>query len=84
MTVDHERRVRLVAAEDLVDRVAHRAHLGRVEIALRKPRRVAGGEQQVVAVAERHLQLLGEVQHHLGARSRPAGLDEAQVPRRDA
>src|SRR5438309_1734773 len=28
--------------------------------------------------------MLGEQQHHLGARTRPAGLDEAHVPGRDS
>ena len=41
--------------------------------------RVAGGEQQVVAVAQRDLELLGEVDDHLAAGLRAAGLDEAQV-----
>src|SRR5262249_29377069 len=37
-----------------------------------------------VPVAKRHLEPLGQVQHHLGARARAAGLDEAQVTRGDA
>ena len=44
---------------------------------------MAGGEQQLVALPERDLELLGEQQHHLGARRRAAGLDEAQMPGRD-
>ena len=35
-------------------------------------------------IAQRHVEILGEVQHHLAARPRPARLDEAQVPRRHA
>ena len=44
---------------------------------------MAGGEQQLVALPDRDLELLGEQQHHLGTRRRAAGLDEAQMPRRD-
>ena len=50
--------------------------------AARRPAR-SRGEQQLVAVAQGHVELLGEVQHHLGAGPRPPGLDEAQVPRGD-
>src|SRR4029079_5393962 len=55
-----------------------------VELALRERRRVAGCEQEAVAVAQRHLQLLRELAHHLRARPRATGLDEAEMPRRDA
>jgi hypothetical protein len=40
-------------------------------------------DQKRILLTERHLQPLGEAQHHLPARSRAAGLDEAQMPRRD-
>ena len=84
VAIDDERRVGLVAAEDPVERVAHGPHLRLVEPALRERGRVAGREQQRVALAQRHLELLGEPQHHLGARARAARLDEAEVPRRHA
>ena len=57
---------------------------GVVERALRVGGRVAGREQQRVALAQRHLELLGQVQHQLAAGLRAAGLDEAEVARRDA
>ena len=82
--VDHDGRVRLVAAQDEVERLAHRPHLGVVERPLAVHRRVAGGQQQLVALAQRHLELLGQVQHHLAAGLGAAGLDEAHVPGRDA
>ena len=62
------------------ERLAYRRHLGRVEVVLRERGREAGGEQQLVAIAQRHLELVGEPQDHLRARPRAAGLDEAQVP----
>src|ERR1043166_3042194 len=54
------------------------------ERALGKDRRVSGGDQQDIALAHRHLELLGEVQHHVAARLRAPGLDEAEVPRGNA
>ena len=84
VAVDDERRIGLVAAQDLVDRLADRAQLGRAELALSERRRVAGGQQQPVALAQRHVELLGETQHHLLARLRAAGLEKAQVARGDA
>lgn len=43
-----------------------------------------GRRQQLVAVAQRDLELIGEVQHHLPARLRAARLDEGQVAGRHA
>ncbi len=40
---------------------------GIVETALRKDRRVAGGEHDRVALAQRHVEPLGQMQHHLAA-----------------
>jgi hypothetical protein len=81
--IDDERREGLVPAQHLLDRVAHGTHLGGVELTLPVGRRVACGQEQVVALAERHVEALGEVEHHLRARARAAGFDEAQVSRRD-
>ena len=70
--IDHRRRVRLVAAQHELERLAHRAHVGVVERPLAVERGVAGREQELVAIAQRDLELLGELQHHLGAgRERP-------------
>ena len=71
-----------MAAQQLVERVLDRPEL--LERPLRVDRRVAGGEQHPVALAQRHVELLGQVQDHLLARARAAGLEEAQVARGDA
>ena len=57
------------------------AHVGVVQRALLVDRCEAGGEQQPVAVAQ-HLELLGEVQEHLAAWVRAAGLEEAHMTSR--
>ena len=84
VAVDDDGRVRLVAAQEPVEHVAHRPHLGIVQVALRKRGRVAGREQECVAVTQRHVEMLGQLHDHLGARPRTAGLDEAHVARGDA
>ena len=84
VAVDGERRVGLVAGQQPVERLADGVHHRLVERAAAVDRRVAGREQQLVALAQRDVELLGEAQHHLGARLGAAGLDEAQVARRDA
>ena len=80
--VDDHGRVGLVPGEDHVERAAHRVHLGVVERALPVHRRVAGGHQQRVALAQRHVEVLRQVEHQLAARLRPARLHEAQVASR--
>ena len=82
--VDDHGRVRLVALEDAVERLTHRRHLRRVDRALGVGGGEAGGEQELVAVAQRDVELLGQVQDHVAARPGPAGLEEAQVARRHA
>ena len=79
--VDDQRRVGLVPAEHEPYRLAHGFHLDVVESPLPVHRRIPGREQQLVALAQGHLEALGEVEHHLRARSRPAVLDEADVAR---
>jgi hypothetical protein len=44
-------------------------------------RREACGDQQRVALAQRHVEQLGQMQHHLAARLRAAGFEKAQVLR---
>jgi hypothetical protein len=77
--VDHHGRVRLVALEHAVERCADRRHLRLVDRPLGVGGREPGGQQQLVAVAQRDVELLGEVQDHLAARPRAAGLQEAEV-----
>ena len=81
VAIHHHRRERLVSAQKAVDRLAHRTHLGIGEVALTVRRRVARGQEQRVAVAERDVEVLGQLHDHLGARARAAGFDEAHVTR---
>ena len=69
----------LVPGEDGVEGGAHRRHRAGLERRLGVDRRVPGREQQAVAVPQRHVEVLGQVDDELAARARPAGLDEAQV-----
>ena len=73
-----------MAAQHELERLAHRGHVGVVERPLAVERGVAGGEQELVAIAQRDLELLGELQHHLGAGPRAPGLDEAHMAGGDA
>jgi hypothetical protein len=81
--VHHHRRVRLVAGQDLAQGRPDRRHLRGVQGRLPEGGRVASGEQQMVALAQRHLELLAQPQQHVAAGPGPAGLQEAQVPGRD-
>ena len=82
--VDHQRREGLVAGEQVLQGAAHRLETARVEPRLRVGRGEAGGEQQGVALAQRDLQVLAEVDQQLPAGPGPPGLDEAQVAGGDA
>ena len=75
---------RLVVGEDDLDRLTDAGQLGGVERRLPVDRREAGRGQHHVAVAQGDVEVLGEVQDHLAARLRPAGLDEREMPRRHA
>ncbi len=81
--VHHHRRIRLLVRQDQVHRPAERLDRRRLEAGLgikrSKPRR----HQKVVALAVRHAQHRRQIQDHLPARPRPAGLEEAQVARRN-
>ena len=81
--VDRERRIGPLRLQHQIDGAARRRQRRIIKRALRKDRRIAGGDQQHVALAHRNIELLGEMQHHLAARLRAPGLDEAQVPRRN-
>jgi hypothetical protein len=71
-----------VAVEHAFQRVADGLELGLGQAAFGIGGREAAGQQQRVAVAQRHVQVLGQAQDHLAGRPGPAGLDEAQVPGR--
>jgi hypothetical protein len=81
--IDDEGRKWPVSVEHVLDRVAHGTHLRGVELMLPVGRRVTCGQEQVVALAERHVESLGQAEHHLRAWARAAGFDETQVSRRD-
>ena len=78
--VEHERRVGLVAREQVGERRAGRAEVLGAEVGLGVGRGVARREDQRVALPQRHLQVLGQVQQQLAAGPGAAGLDEAEVP----
>jgi diguanylate cyclase (GGDEF)-like protein/PAS domain S-box-containing protein len=82
--VDDQRRIGLVSAQETVERTAHGLHRLRAERPLGVGRRVPRGEQQSVALTERHLQRLREAHDGLAAGLGTSRLDEAQVPRGDA
>jgi len=63
--------------------VAHGFHLGRVERRLRKHGRVPGRDEERVLLAQRYVEVLGEVQHELPARPRSSGLHEREVAGRE-
>ena len=56
---------------------------GIVEPSFAVHRRIAGGDQQSVAFAQRHVEPAREPKQHGPARHRPTALDEAQMSRRD-
>jgi hypothetical protein len=72
-----------VPGQHLADGRADGLHPLVVHLALGVGGRVAGRQEQVVALAQRDLEPLGEPDHHVAARLRAAGLHEAQVTRRD-
>ena len=77
--VHRQRGVRLVALEDQLHRLTRGRKRRVVQRAFAVHRRVAGGHEQRVALAQRHVQPLGQAQHHLAAGSGAAGFHEAQV-----
>jgi hypothetical protein len=72
-----------VALEHEVDRPPRRGEGRVVEGALREQGRVARRHQEQVALAQGHLEALGEVEHHLAARRGASALHEAEVLLRD-
>jgi hypothetical protein len=80
--VDDDRRVGHVCVEDVGERAEDRGKVGAVERRLRVGGRVAGRQEQLVALAERQAKRLGEPDDYLAAGHRAAALDEAEVPLR--
>src|SRR5215472_11379509 len=77
--IHHERRVRLLLRQHVVERATHLRELRRGEIALSPRRREARGEEQRVLLAKGDVQHRGESQDHLRARASPSGLEKAQM-----
>lgn len=84
MAVDDQCWMGVMAGQYQVERVTDGGHRGVLQVVLAVQRRVPRGEEQLVALAQRHLELAGQQEDHLSARTRAPGLDEGQVPRRDA
>jgi len=83
VAVEHERGIRLLSFQDEVERAAGQGERRRIQIGHAVDRRESGRGQQIVAVAQRHVEGSGELEDHLTARLGPAGLDEADVTARD-
>lgn len=69
--------------EHPADRVEGSRQGGVVERTLRVPGREAGGEQQPIAITQRHMKLIGKPEDHVRARLGLAGLDQTDVTSRD-
>jgi hypothetical protein len=57
-----------VPGQDLAQRRPHPRHLRGVERRLPEDGPIATGQEQVVTLAQRHLELLGQPQEHVAAR----------------
>jgi len=62
--VDHDSGKRFMAAQYLLQGITNRADLRLVQAVLRIGRRVPAGKQQLVTLAEWHVELLGQPQDH--------------------
>ena len=83
VTIDCKRGVRLMTLEYEVDRFACGLQRRIVERARCKHGCETCGDQQLVALAQRHIEQFSESHDHVAARLRASCLDEAQVTRRD-
>ena len=83
VTIDRDGRIRLVTFEHELDCFARRLQRRIAQRVLFEHRREARGHEQRIALAQRHVEQLGEMQHHFAARLRAAGFEKAQVLRGD-
>ena len=84
MAIEHDRRDRVVAIEDELEHRADVRHLVRRQRRLGEHPRKAAGLQQAIALAQRQVERLGQDQQRGAAVGCAlAGLDEADVPRRE-
>jgi len=77
--VDDERRIRLLLAQDELQRAPNGLELGCVELAGAVQRCVAGGEQEQIPIAERNVEHGAEPLDHRPARPRAPRLEKAQM-----
>src|SRR5262249_36118459 len=82
--VEDERRKRFLLPQDVFEGAAPGPEIGCTEGSIAVRRRVARGDEQRVALAERDVEHAGQQLHHLAARLRAARLEEAEMPCGDA
>jgi hypothetical protein len=83
VTVDNQGRIGLVGGQKPFERLPDRRHLAFVERALPEGGGVAGRQEKLVAVTQRNVEALREVENHFAARPGAPCLDEAEMSRRD-
>lgn len=79
MPVDRDGRIRLVRRQQQVRGFARRLQFRIANVAFLEHGGIAGGHQQQVPLAQRNVEPLRQMQHHIPARQRPAGLKETQM-----
>src|SRR5205814_900324 len=75
LAVDDQRGIRLLLTQHELQGAPYRFELRRGQRTLAVGRRVAGADEQGVAIAERHVEHAGEQLHHLAARLGAAGFE---------
>jgi hypothetical protein len=83
MAIEDYGRKGLLAGEEAVQRLPYRRHLGVVQRRLTIDRGIPGGQQKAVALSQRDVQVLCQVNDELPAGARTPGFYEAQVSRRN-
>ena len=81
--VDHEGRIGLLLRQHEVERRIDLRKLRRAEHAFAPHRRETRRKQQRILLAQRHVEHRRKAQHHVAARLRARGFEEAQMPLRD-
>ena len=77
--VDDDTRIRIMRVEQALQCGVDPNHGRGIERRLRITRGVSRGQQQRVALAQRHVEAIGQRQHQLGRGPGPSGLDEAEM-----
>src|SRR5262249_47438594 len=76
--------IRFLLLQDEINGSLQRLKIGRAQRASIVSRREPRGEQQRVPLAQRHVEHAGEEADHRATRLSTAGLEEAEMARRDA